>query len=362
MVPAITVVVPVYNREFTITTCVKSILASTLKEIELIIIDDGSTDNSHNICKTLAELDHRIKIITQPNKGVSAARNLGLRNAKGQWITFVDSDDAVTSDYYKNMMEVAEQATYDLLWVGHAFGNKKGGQIIPNSSPVSIKHYDLIGNTQIINWIFSDYEPYQNQFFNVWDKIFRTDILRENNITFREEITLAEDQIFILEYLKVVNHIFYCNNPYYITINWSKKERPSGLGEKLRKPEYYWFIQKENYNAFEELYRHSSCEALKKYQINYIFDRPLTRILYKYILLSNLKKSRYKEIKNLFSQIRVMFKNEIKNMHYINDSQIRKHAFLIIHRPFIYTYIALFIQRNWGYYTRRIFNRLFRNY
>lgn len=94
--PRISVIVPVYNRERTIETCVSGILTSQYKNIELIIVDDGSSDNTYSVCQKIAETDNRVILVRQDNKGVSVARNAALDIASGDWVTFVDSDDTVS--------------------------------------------------------------------------------------------------------------------------------------------------------------------------------------------------------------------------------------------------------------------------
>lgn len=101
--PKISVIVPVYNREHTIETCINGILSSQYKNIEVIIVDDGSRDNTFCICKKLTEIDNRVVLLRQENKGVSTARNAALDIATGEWITFVDSDDTVNSQCYSEL-------------------------------------------------------------------------------------------------------------------------------------------------------------------------------------------------------------------------------------------------------------------
>lgn len=102
-IPQISVIVPVYNVEKYLSRCIESILSQTFTDFELLLIDDGSTDRSGEICDEYAKKDTRIRVFHTKNRGVSAARNLGLDNAKGEWISFVDSDDWVENDYLKSL-------------------------------------------------------------------------------------------------------------------------------------------------------------------------------------------------------------------------------------------------------------------
>ena len=111
----ISVIVPVYNAAAYIERCVKSIQNQTYTHYELILVNDGSTDNSLEICKTLASQDERIVVLDRPNGGASAARNTGLTKARGDYIVFVDSDDYVTSTYLENLYLAAKFGNYDIV-------------------------------------------------------------------------------------------------------------------------------------------------------------------------------------------------------------------------------------------------------
>lgn len=104
----ISVIVPVYNAERTLRECINSILSQKYKDFELLIIDDGSKDRSAAICDEYSQKDHRVKVFHKPNGGVSSARNLGLDNAKGKWITFIDADDYISDDFFNGVRNRSE--------------------------------------------------------------------------------------------------------------------------------------------------------------------------------------------------------------------------------------------------------------
>lgn len=114
MTPLISVIIPVYNVENYIEASIKSVIEQSYKNIEIILVNDGSTDNSGKICDSFAALDNRIKVIHKSNSGVSAARNSGIESASGDYICFIDSDDYVTADYVKHMYDVAEKYNSDI--------------------------------------------------------------------------------------------------------------------------------------------------------------------------------------------------------------------------------------------------------
>ena len=123
--PLISVIVPVYNAELYLAKCVESILSQQVPELELVLVDDGSSDNSLTICNSFASKDGRVKVVSKPNGGVSSARNCGLDNASGEWVTFVDADDWLSDDalstclLYMKEVEVIRFATLDIFADGH---------------------------------------------------------------------------------------------------------------------------------------------------------------------------------------------------------------------------------------------------
>ncbi len=111
----VSVIIPVYNVEKYLGKCLDSIINQTLKEIEIIVIDDGSTDKSHNILEKYSNKDNRIKMITQENQGLSGARNTGVENAKGEFLSFIDSDDYIKEDMLEKMYDKAQEEKSDIV-------------------------------------------------------------------------------------------------------------------------------------------------------------------------------------------------------------------------------------------------------
>ena len=188
----ISVIVPVYNYEKYLNKCIDSILSQTFTDFELLLINDGSTDRSGEICDMYSEKDERVKVFHKENGGVSSARNVGLENVKGEFITFVDSDD--------DIMELFLETVYK-----------------------EIKNVDIVyqGIIRINNNLNKDleFQSFENKietvpsFFNksmvsshgyVLGKIFKKQIIKNNTIRFDESVNLSEDSLFILEYLKYV--------------------------------------------------------------------------------------------------------------------------------------------------------------
>ena len=207
MQPKISVIVPVYKAEKYLHRCVDSILAQLFTDFELLLIDDGSPDNSGTICDEYAKKDNRVRVFHKENGGVSSARNLGLDNATGEWIAFCDSDDYVTPNWLESF-EIAINNKLDFAVQGryHIDDFKKEPKEIPSQigDTIDSKRKLIIDITN------------KEVFGYLGDKFFRKDIIDKYHISFDEKIALWEDGVFIAKYLEYatsficVNNLGYC--------------------------------------------------------------------------------------------------------------------------------------------------------
>ena len=194
----ISIIVPCYNCQDTIKECYNSIKKSVSNVLshEIILINDGSTDNTRLILNEIKVTDKSVVVINQENKGVSAARNIGLKNAKGKYISFVDSDDSILEEYYKKM-------------VGPLKENSRLDLVICDYSSSELSKEDIL-NISIDN-IYEEGLKSKGSFEKlrgyVWNKIYKRDILDNNNIIFDEEVKFCEDLGFNLIYLKYVENV-----------------------------------------------------------------------------------------------------------------------------------------------------------
>ena len=194
----ISVIMPVYNSERHLGRAIESILGQTYRDLELIIIDDGSTDSSPTLIKRYAQTDQRVRVISQVNSGVSAARNVGINEAVGEWLYFIDSDDYVDRSFLQDMMAYRE--SYDMLITGvnrHYINREKQDCIImPPNLEVSndIKYGEFLGK------VITDHR--QDLVFNyLWNKLIRSTMVIDSNVRFNEKISLGEDFLFICDLL-----------------------------------------------------------------------------------------------------------------------------------------------------------------
>lgn len=183
--PKISVIVPVYKVEPYLRKCVDSILAQTFTDFELLLVDDGSPDNCGAICDAYAEQDNRVRVFHKPNGGVSSARNLGLDNAMGEWIAFVDSDDWVEPTWLSLYMKTAEA---DIIF---------GGCVV-HGTEIGYKYCPPIEHETFVETILRLERAYIYGYS--WMKIFRSSIIREHCIRMHENISYCEDHIFTLEF------------------------------------------------------------------------------------------------------------------------------------------------------------------
>lgn len=216
----ISVIVPVYNIEKYLHKCIDSILSQSFMDFELLLIDDGSIDNSGKICDEYHFKDVRIKVFHKENSGVSSARNIGLENAKGVFICFVDSDDTIDEDFLLHLVKNSEG--FDLVVSGFRrtfFGNNKMEEVIPKSSETITIHD--------IGKVFSELDR-RGLTFGVCGKLLNKSTIVSNSILFNKSYAYGEDIIFMLQYflhissLKVVSYAEY---NYFLTESVSLSRR-----------------------------------------------------------------------------------------------------------------------------------------
>lgn len=211
----ISVIVPVYNVEKYINKCIGSILNQTLKEFELILINDGSTDSSGDICDKFSAIDSRVKVIHKNNEGVSVARNIGIKMAKGEFIQFIDSDDWIEINMLENLLKKIKSDKSDVVFQGAIFEDYKGRIILEEKTKVDIIQ-KVNSNIQQSAVLLT-----KNSLFGyTWCKMFRRDIIEDNKIMFDETLTLAEDEKFTCDYFKFVNKISVLEKGYYHYIKY----------------------------------------------------------------------------------------------------------------------------------------------
>lgn len=196
------IIIPVYNAEKTVRQCLDSIYKQTFANYEVILIDDGSTDQSFNICKSYEIHNKKFRVYHQNNSGPSAARNVGLDFATGKWICFVDSDDSIEESYLQDIEKAAQSYDADVVFVGHNKVDENGkkevflpGEVLETNinTVLSLSERDMFGYT--------------------WIKAFRRDTIKE--IRFDSSLNLFEDEVFTCRVLPNCRKIGVVNKPIY---------------------------------------------------------------------------------------------------------------------------------------------------
>lgn len=199
----ISIIVPVYKVEKYVGKCIESILAQTFRDLELILVDDGTPDNSGAICDEYAQKDSRIKVFHKENGGVSSARNYGIEKATGEWICFVDSDDWLESTYLEDFDISGGQ---DLLLQGYKKKFNKGNLKCFGFEDCKCETFPEILAYTELHYIIN----------SPCFKLFKKQIINENNIKFDKNTSYGEDHLFVLDYLMHINSINYSYQYGYI--------------------------------------------------------------------------------------------------------------------------------------------------
>ena len=269
----VSVVVPVYNCDKYINKCLESISGQTFKDLEIILVDDGSTDASGELCDAFAKKDDRVKVYHKPNGGVSSARNFGLSKARGEYVMFVDSDDYILSDGIKKAEEYLLKSV-DLIFFAPTENMLKHD----SEKYKEMSRFDVIEN----------YSVWQKYFYSPWSKFFKKSIIAEHGLKFNEQMKYNEDAEFIHRYLVFCLNVCFVNDYFYkYTVRKGSLSHSMSL-EKVKNMSYtlnYIFIlldsDKKNYKDLFNAFKQD--ESLKKYLKYYMasgFKQKFLKSLY----------------------------------------------------------------------------------
>lgn len=213
----ISVIVPIYNVEKYLEKCINSIIEQSYSNIEILLIDDGSKDNSLNICKEFAKSDKRIKVISQKNSGVSVARNKGIEESKGDWIVFVDSDDYLENNMIETLYKRIIETDYDFVITPPIFEFDKvsqRGKIFENEILFNNENKEKLKLNIICR-------QFNNKFYGdigaggPWGKIYRKEFIEKNNLRFKVGLKRMQDVLFNLYAAHASNKVYYSEDYLY---------------------------------------------------------------------------------------------------------------------------------------------------
>ena len=209
----ISVIVPVYNTKKELPRCIESICKQTYKDLEIICIDDGSSDGSGQILEEFQAKDNRIQVIHKENGGESSARNTGLKMSAGKYIAFCDCDDWIDPDMYEVLAGELERERIDMAASGWYKETDSSSQEIKNEQPVSKQ---IFGRDELLRYLYRR-DSYRG-FAYMWDKLYRREILKDkkgNWILFREDLRLGGDVLYLAEIALNVKRAKYVDRSFY---------------------------------------------------------------------------------------------------------------------------------------------------
>ncbi len=324
-VPLISIIVPVYKAEQTIDKCIQSICDQTLVDWELILVDDGSSDNSGLICDKYAEKDNRIRCIHTQNGGVSSARNIGLDLAVGEFITFVDSDDYIGPTYLQDFIDNKD---YDLILTGLTCFSVE-------------KEENLFGNEEICYEHTVDFIKDWKERFDktkitigglsfVAAKAIRGSIIRDNNIRFNQEMILGEDTCMVFDCLRYTKNV------------------------KIIPGNNYFYYQPQVVHSYrfdlKQCLRHCQIYIEKVKEIEKVYDiYPKSQVdaycamVFRYYYLSQFNCSAVSFIRNIVNHRNQIKKNsQFANYEALITNENRRTYFAIKHPILFYIYKTIF--------------------
>ena len=230
--PLVSIILPVYNAQSHLARCVGSICAQTYRNIEIIILNDGSKDQSLPVCEEFRQKDPRILLVDKANSGVSDTRNLGLKLASGKYVEFVDSDDYLDPDFTERLVAAAEENEADFVIAPYKMvipaGASKPEQVLDKiqdelgvmsvARPPEVREYGFLpaGVYDKDTFALHLMDKPASYFYSVlWNKLYRRDILTGNDIQFVSEMRWAEDLVFNLRYIQYAERFVAIDKPGY---------------------------------------------------------------------------------------------------------------------------------------------------
>jgi len=249
----VSIITPIYNSEEYLQAFFKSIDNQQNKKFELILVNDGSIDDSDEICKKYMENHSNVKYFYRENQGVSSSRNFGISKAIGKYICFVDSDDLISKSYINDFVSEMENRTNDMIVCDY---NKFYSKLELISNDDKTENNCTYKENDKYDILFSKYGGY------LWNKIFLRDIIKKNNLKFDTSVSMCEDMLFVFNYLKYVNNVFCINNKnYYYRISQNSSSK------KLSNIK--WFTIFNIYDLIENNLDVCSEKFIKKYKYTY---------------------------------------------------------------------------------------------
>lgn len=295
----VSIIVPIYNAEKYLSACLDSIIYQTYKNLEIILINDGSLDDSISICKQYIKKDNRIKLIDDKNHGVSHARNKGIKEATGKYILFIDADDIIKKKYIEILVkEINKDINLDMAVCSYEEVNLNNNK----RKKYNIDNSKIILLTGILK---KDYYLIKDFLNTPWGKLYKLNIIKKYDIMFPDKHKIAEDQIFNYQYYLYVRKYIFVNNDLYIYMHRNNNSLVLIKNKETFSSDIFNFKMKKKF--FEDIGVENKDELLSDWSIV---------LANKYTIIN--EKDNYKDLKkrmnlicNVFSP-KVLWSNGLK--------------------------------------------------
>lgn len=308
----ISIILPVYNTKQFLCECVESVCNQYYKNIEIILIDDGSCDGSSELCDDLKMNDQRITVIHQQNMGSGFARNIGLKAAKGKYIAFVDSDDLISASFIETLVAGFKNYQSMISVVGLSFVNEN---FILSSSVDLIDKTEVITVSELLSCMTNGYMP-----VSVVNKMYLAEIIKNHNICFQEKFRFWEDLDFNIKYLKVISDevSLKTSNLYFARKRAGSQSRTVKYvinGELVKSTKYIWQLV-NNYDGWNQNIKIGTATTYANILISYFYNGGVLGNQFNIEILKN-------------------FLKEFENLPFRLSGKKKVQFFMIKHFPYI---------------------------
>lgn len=298
--PEISVIIPVYNKKKYLDKCLNSVIHQTYSNIEVIVIDDGSTDGSTSICKRYSKEDDRINLIIKENAGVSSARNLGIRLAKGDWLLFLDSDDFLELNALEELLTIAKKTNSDIVYYGCNI--YKDEDLIRSRNVKELRVYDelkvFFNNVKI--------DP-----ASACLNFTKRKIVKDNNLFFNESMKYNEDVLFVYSLYCHIQRITIYNKALYNMVLSTDSVSRSPMSIK---------VLQDNLLFLAEL-----CNYVREFKLKKVYKKKINILLKSFFIKALYFQERHKYIDelqevydNLYRSNKDIFYTQFSRLAYIN--------------------------------------------
>lgn len=306
----VSIIIPIYNSEKYLHKCLDSVLNQSFRNFELILVNDGSKDNSAIICVDYEKRDNRIKVIHKQNEGVSKARNIGISVSSGDYIVFIDSDDVVGKDYLKTLLAPIKNYKWDIVIGGYTVIKYNDKNEISNSDtiiPNRVGEFKTQGELFDVYLDMSEYGVINSP----CSRLLSAGIIKTHNIMFNDKFKLGEDALFMIEFLQKSNSMKVINETGYLVNRTSTSSLSFSYDRNYNKKFPIQFEQLKNWKSIQ-------IDITAKAQTNY--NKLIVKMLF--ALITNAINAPDKETYFLERNTILKFLRNIEIQKCINDKKL----------------------------------------